>query len=75
MAVELKNSGAEFEAGLPKPLFDKMLSTQVRNRYLVSRDGQRSLFVTPADDLSSGCIHVVVNWHAGLKKYPPACYA
>ena len=68
MAVDLKTSGAEFEAGLPKPLFDKMLSTQVRNRYLASRDGQRFLFITPADDLSSGSIHVVVNWHAGLKR-------
>jgi eukaryotic-like serine/threonine-protein kinase len=66
MAVDVKTDGREFEAGLPKPLFDQMLSNITRNRYVVSRDGQRFLMVTPPANQTTSDIHVIVNWHAGL---------
>ena len=68
MAVDVKTAGGEFQAGIPKPLFDKLLSTPARNRYVVSRDGQRFLVITPPEDQMASTIHVLVNWHAGLKK-------
>ena len=68
MAVEVKTEGREFEAGLPKALFDKILPNSARNRYVASKDGQRFLFITPPEDQINLDIHVIVNWHAALKK-------
>ena len=68
MAVDIKSDGREFEAGLPNPLFDKMLPGITRNRYVVSRDGQRFLVITPPEDQTNSDIHVVVGWHAKLAK-------
>jgi eukaryotic-like serine/threonine-protein kinase len=68
MAVDVKSDGREFEAGLPKPLFDQMMPGITRNRYVVSRDGQRFLIVTPPASQVTSDIHVIVNWHAALQK-------
>jgi hypothetical protein len=68
MAVDVKTDGREFEAGLPKPLFDKMLSNVGRNRFLVSRDGQRFLVVAPPENQTNSDIHVMVNWNAALPR-------
>jgi serine/threonine protein kinase len=68
MAVDVKTDGREFEAGLPKPLFDKMLSNIGRNRFVVSRDGQRFLVVAPPENQTNSDVHVMVNWNAGLPK-------
>jgi Tol biopolymer transport system component len=64
MAVEVKTAG-KFEAGAPKPLFATRLPS--RGRFDVSRDG---LFLIPTaiEESASVPIHVIVNWHAGLKR-------
>lgn len=49
MAVEVKG-GADFEAGVPQPLFDTFLSPDVNKRYAVIRDGQRFLIPAPGSD-------------------------
>ncbi len=49
MAVDVKTTDSSFEAGKPVPLFDVQLpSAGPRNRYAVTRDGQRFLFEVPA---------------------------
>jgi Tol biopolymer transport system component len=69
MSVEVKGDGREFEAGVPKVLFETILSSNAtRNRYAVSRDGQRFLMVTMPKDQVHPEIHVLVNWEAGLRK-------
>jgi serine/threonine protein kinase len=69
MSVEVKGDGREFEAGLPKVLFDTILTPAItRNRYTASRDGQRFLMVTMTKDQVHPEIHVLVNWEAGLRR-------
>jgi serine/threonine protein kinase len=69
MSVEVKGDGREFEAGLPKVLFDTILTSNItRNRYTMSRDGQRFLMVTMPKDQVHPEIHVLVNWEAGLRR-------
>jgi serine/threonine protein kinase len=68
MSVEVKGDGREFEAGLPKVLFDTMLGSITRNRYVVNGDGQRFLMVTMPKDQVHPEIHVMVNWEAGLRR-------
>ena len=64
MAVEVK-SGAKFEAGLPKPLFDTLLPSGAW--YDVSKDG-RFLMPVPIEQSGIVPITVVVNWTAGMKR-------
>jgi hypothetical protein len=60
MSVEVKAEGREFEAGLPKVLFDTVLTSNItRNRYAVSRDGERFLMVTMPKDQVHPEIHVL----------------
>lgn len=68
MAVDVK-SGATFEAGVPKPLFETniFLMTNFRNHYVVSRDGQRFL-INSRNEETSLPVTVVLNWTADLKK-------
>ena len=69
MSVEVKGDGREFEADLPKLLFEAVLTSNItRNRYAVSRDGQRFLMVTMPKDQVHPEIHVLVNWEAGLRR-------
>ena len=63
MAAEVK-SGASFQAGLPKPLFNTRLAGTA---FDVSKDG-RFLIPTQIEQTSSAPITVVINWTAGLKK-------
>ncbi len=68
MSIDVKGDGREFEAGLPKVLFDTILTSNItRNRYTVSRDGQRFLMVTMPKDQVHPEIHVLVNWEATLR--------
>jgi Tol biopolymer transport system component len=68
MSVDIKGDGRELEAGLPKVLFDTILTSNItRNRYTVSRDGQRFLMVTMPKDQVHPEIHVLVNWEATLR--------
>ena len=67
MAAEVKD-GDQFEAGLPKPLFDTQLSPDAEEAYFdVSKDG-RFLIPASAEQLVNTAMTVVVNWAAGLKK-------
>jgi hypothetical protein len=69
MSVEVKGDGSEFEVGLPHVLFDTVLTPIItRNRYAVSRDGQRFLMVTMPKDQVHPEIHVLMNWEAGLRR-------
>jgi len=69
MAVEVKTD-TNFQAGIPYPLFDipLLLANPVRNRYLVTSDGQRFLFNVAAEVNEASTINVVVNWTSALKK-------
>jgi eukaryotic-like serine/threonine-protein kinase len=71
MAVDVKTDSAQFEAGVPKPLFQAQLIGGAgfwRNRYVVSPDGQRFLMIVPAGEQTKPSpITVVVNWPALLK--------
>lgn len=68
MAVDVK-AGAQFEAGVPTPLFaTRVLTlTEFRNHYAVSRDGQRFL-INSAIETGTIPIDILVNWTAGLKR-------
>jgi hypothetical protein len=62
----VKTDGASFEVGIPRPLFD--VATADSNgfgggsAYVVTRDGQRFLVLSPVDKESSAPLEVVVNW-------------
>ena len=81
MAVDVKPSGATFEAGTPKELFDSPYVNLTHSAvgpgagpyqaYAVSADGQRFLIPHPPSSNTANPtmpIAVVVNWAAGLKK-------
>jgi len=64
MAVEIKGSGADFQAGVPKALF----AVPAQEQYDVSKDG-RFLIHVPVNQNATGVpITVVKNWQAGLRK-------
>jgi len=65
MAVDIK-PGAQFQPGVPQPLFDVRLGTQ-NPSYDVSADG-RFLIATPVEQSTAVPMTVVLNWQAGLKK-------
>ena len=68
MAVEVKTDSSQFEAGIPKLLFDAQIEDLGwRNQYVVSGDGQRFLVVAPVEKASTA-MTVVVNWASELKK-------
>jgi Tol biopolymer transport system component len=66
MSVDVSTSPT-FQASTPKPLFRAKVSgnNNSRNNYVVSRDGQRFLIVSPSPD--STPLTVVVNWPALLQ--------
>jgi Tol biopolymer transport system component len=61
MAVDVRADGDTFKAGQPQPLFDVTLAEPRRNRFVVTRDGQRFL-VNSALTQSGEQIDVLVNW-------------
>jgi Tol biopolymer transport system component len=65
MAVEIK-PGPQFEAGVPKPLFDVPLGSG-NPSYDVSADS-RFLIATPVEQSGAAPMTVVLNWQAALKK-------
>jgi dipeptidyl aminopeptidase/acylaminoacyl peptidase len=68
-AVDVKANGSAFEAGIPKELFDVSVVTEQtrRNRYVVTADGQRFLFVTTHQSYDTTPFIVVQNWQTALK--------
>ena len=69
MAVEVKTAASNFEAGIPKVLFEaRVMAAAVRNRYLVADNGRRFLINTPVEEAASSPINVVLNWTAGVRR-------
>jgi len=69
MAVDIRTTGSELEAGIPKPLFPVAVRTgNARNKYMPSRDGQRFLIDAPLGRESMTPTTIVLNWPAGLGK-------
>jgi eukaryotic-like serine/threonine-protein kinase len=61
MAVAVKPDAASFEAATPRPLFDVPLTgAGLRDRFAVTRDGQRFLLNIPQK--SAEPVRVLVNW-------------
>ena len=63
MAVDVPTAGGEFDAGTPKPLFEKTLAEPRRNRFLASPDGQQLLVVIPPEEQLSSAIQVILDVH------------
>jgi Tol biopolymer transport system component/tRNA A-37 threonylcarbamoyl transferase component Bud32 len=68
MSVDIKVNGNALVAGIPHALFKVPLSRQRRNRYVVTRDGQRFLVVVPEKEGPPPPFIAVVNWPALLPK-------
>ena len=67
MVAESK-TGANFEPGIPKPLFDTAVArTTQANIFDVSADGQRFLFISRMADATSS-LTVSANWIANFKR-------
>ena len=68
MVVDIDSSGAAITSGPPRPLFKLNLEpNERRNRYLVSRDGQRILVLSLAEAITGSTIAAQLNWPATLK--------
>jgi hypothetical protein len=67
MAVEVK-TGARFEAGAPRALFDLRSIRGIGGNYEVTGDGQRFLVVTSGEETTAATFTVVLNWAAELKR-------
>lgn len=61
MAIDVSTAGAEFDAGAPKALFEKVLGEPRRNRFLASPDGDRLLLVVPPEEQTSSAIQVILD--------------
>jgi serine/threonine protein kinase len=69
MSVPIRSVGAVLVAGIPKPLFDVSIpSSYRRNRYLVTRDGQKILVITRGDQHAASPTFWVVNWPSAIKR-------
>jgi eukaryotic-like serine/threonine-protein kinase len=69
MAAEVKTGGGVFKAGVPRLLFETQFVTPIlRNRYVVTGDGNRFLVIARVEDTTPTLINVVVNWMAEVKR-------
>jgi Tol biopolymer transport system component len=69
MAIEV-TPGAEVKFGIPQSLFSlgSARAVTLNTGYTLTRDGQRFLFVTNAEEASVPPFTVVLNWMAEVKK-------
>ena len=68
MAVAV-GAGGGFAAGVARPLFAvRVLGSEMRNHYAVSRDGRRFLVNTTTEEEAPRPIVVVVNWPAVARR-------
>jgi hypothetical protein len=66
MAVDI-DAGESFKAGIPQALFPARVQPGIaRNKYVVSADGERFLFVAPLGREALTPTTVVLNWGAEL---------
>ncbi|MET0619727.1 MAG: protein kinase [Thermoanaerobaculia bacterium] len=69
MAVEIRATGSEIEAGIPKALYPiSIRQGNTRNKYASTADGQRFLFDAPLGRDAITPTTVVLNWYVGLGK-------
>jgi Tol biopolymer transport system component len=68
MAAEVRGGSnlADFNAGVPKPLFDVRISPN--DWFDVGKDGRFLIPTTVAEQLASVPLTVIANWPAGLRK-------
>ena len=67
MAVEIRTTGSEIEAGIPKALYPVSIRQgNTRNKYAPAADGQRFLFDAPLGREAITPTTVVLNWYEGL---------
>jgi serine/threonine protein kinase/Tol biopolymer transport system component len=67
MVIDIDTTGATITNGVPRPLFKVNVdSTPRRNRYLVSRDGQRILVVSLAEPITGATVAGQLNWPRAL---------
>jgi Tol biopolymer transport system component len=67
MSVEIRANGGELEAAVPTALFSIRLGIQGRQRWVVTKDGQKFLILVP-EERKAGPFTVVLNWPALLEK-------
>ena len=69
-SVPVNTSGATLEVGTPVKLFQRRLQhdDNERNRWTISRDGQRFLLNVPLEDAAPRTIQVVLDWANSLQK-------
>ena len=61
--------GEAFEAGIPEPMFSASLRTiTIRNRYLLSPDGERFLLLSSLGEQTTPPTTVVLNWNDELSR-------
>jgi Tol biopolymer transport system component len=69
MAVEIKASGSDVQAGVPQALFPiRIRPGAPRNKYAPSPDGQRFMIAAPLGRDAMSPTTIVLNWPAGLGK-------
>ena len=69
MAVEVKASGNDFQAGVPQALFPIRIRVgNPRNKYTPSPDGQRFMVAAPLGRDAMSPTTIVLNWPSGLGK-------
>lgn len=69
-SVPVQTNGSTLDIGLPVKLFLRRMQHEdnERNRWVVTRDGQRFLMNVPLEDSTPRSIQVVLHWANGLKK-------
>jgi serine/threonine protein kinase len=69
MSVDVNTTAGQFQAEIPKPLFQAQLVQGLfwRNRYVVTANGQQFLMLSPVRNSDTNPITVVLNWPALLK--------
>ena len=62
------DAGANFEAGVPQPLFSApLLPGQRRNDFVVTKDGQKFLILAPVGKESLAPMILILHWPSALK--------
>jgi hypothetical protein len=68
MAAEIRKSGGNLEAGIPRALFEVPLQNEVIRTFSVSADGQRFLLPLQVENEGPMPITLLLNWTAGIQK-------
>jgi hypothetical protein len=67
--VDIAAANGAIRAGIPHPLFETRLPVgPARNRFVVTRDGNRFLAIVPTEQKPVNNFTVIVNWPSLLKK-------